>query len=110
MRHAAHLAIVEADRQVRVLQGQGLVGAAIEHGTWEEEGVQPAPGKRTEEVELEETSYLYCRFELVGTAVARYAPRHLGRVQPVFWLNSTARPDPLRVPVQEQHDGAEAET
>jgi uncharacterized protein YbjQ (UPF0145 family) len=87
MRHAAHLTIVEVHRQVRALNAQGLVGAVIDHGAWEEEGVEVEP----EKAELLERPNLYCRFDLVGTAVARYAPRKAVHVQPVLWLNTSAR-------------------
>jgi uncharacterized protein YbjQ (UPF0145 family) len=117
MRRAAHLTMAEADRQVRALQASGLVGTVIEHGTWEEEVVEVEPGREPERGEpergepergeLEEHSYLYCRFDLVGTAVIRYAPRRPLRVQPVLWLNGAGRSAHL-LATSREHDGAES--
>jgi hypothetical protein len=111
MYRAAHLTIVEAHRQVRALNGQGLVGTVVEHDTWEEEAVQVMQLQKEEEEErgqrviyrdrdgrplypqpvreeIEDEHALYCRFDLVGTAVTRYAQRQSIRPQPILWLNA----------------------
>jgi hypothetical protein len=105
MRRAAHLSIVEAHRQVRALNAQGLVGAVIDHGTWEEEEVVVEP----EREELREHHDLYCRFDLVGTAITRYAPRKAIHVQPVLWLNRSGRAEHLPATPRE-HERAQNET